>query len=321
MNYRVLGIFISVVFMILSPALSGIVFDNVEVENIDRLDKSDLKPKEVSIYKHSSGMNETLDFEEYICGVVMAEVPADFDEEAIKAMAVAIRSYTLRRITEGQKEVLHFSADVCDDFNHCQAFMSYGEASERWGELRAEECYGKIKKAVKETEGEILYYKGTVADAVYHSNSKGSTESAKNVWGFDIPYLLSVPTFEESQTSVQQYDADEFLTFLEDGQIKCNFDRDPSEWISNYKKSESGRCESIDVCGTVVSGRRMREVFGLRSTCFDIDYNDGVFTFTVSGYGHGVGMSQYGSNAMAKDGYGYQEILAHYYSGTNVGLY
>ena len=307
--------------MLFSPALSGIIFDNNGVENADKLDKSDLESREVSVYIHSSGMSETLDFEEYICGVVMAEVPSDFDEEALKAMAVAIRSYSLRRIEKAEKDVCHFSADVCDDYTHCQAFISYEEAAEKWGELKAEECYDKIKKAVKKTEGEVLYYNGTVADAVFHSNSNGNTESAENVWGVDIPYLVSVPTFEECQTSYQQCNAEEFSRLLTNASVSCNFDREVSKWLSDCKKNESGRCESINICGTVVSGRRMREIFGLRSTCFDVDFVDGVFTFTVDGYGHGVGMSQYGCDAMAKDGYDYRDILAHYYSGTKLGLY
>ncbi len=321
MNYRILGIFVSVFLMLFSPALSGIIFDNGQEAKSDELDKTNLEPKEVTIYIHSSGIKQTMDFEDYICGVVMAEVPSSFENEAIKAMAVAIRSYTLRRITDADKDISHFSADVCDDYTHCQAFLSYEQADEKYGELLAEEAYEKIKKAVRDTEGEVLYYQSTIADAVYHSSSYVSTESAKNVWGFDIPYLVSVPTGEECQEAFLQYDAEEFSKRISDAGIVCKFDDDVSKWIASVNKNDSGRCDSVNICDTQITGRRMREIFGLRSTRFDISCADGFFTFKVLGYGHGVGMSQQGCNVMAQNGSDYREILAHYYSGTDLGLY
>jgi len=156
-SYRILGIFISVFLMIFSPALSGIIFDNVSEKSGQVLDKSNLESKEISVYMNSNGMCETMDLEDYICGVVMAEVPSNFEPEALKAMAVAIRSYTLRRIMNTDKDISHYSADVCDDYTHCQGYISYEQATEKWGELLAEESYEKIKKAVKDTKGEVLY--------------------------------------------------------------------------------------------------------------------------------------------------------------------
>ena len=321
MSYRILGIFISVFLMIFSPALSGIIFDNVSEKSEQVLDKSNLESKEISVYMHSNGICDTMDLEDYICGVVMAEVPSNFEPEALKAMAVAIRSYTLRRIMNTDKDISHYSADVCDDYTHCQGYISYEQATEKWGELLVEESYEKIKKAVKDTKGEVLYYKGNIADTVYHSSSNGSTESAENVWGFEIPYLVSVPTYESCKTTFLQYDAEDFSSCLSASNVECSFEREASEWISDIKKNDSGRVESVNICDTVISGRRMREIFGLRSTCFDIDYSDGFFTFSVEGYGHGVGMSQQGCEAMAQEGYDYTEILAHYYSGTELDLY
>ncbi len=321
MNYRILGIFVSVFLMLFSPALSGIIFDNNKAAKSDELDKTNLEPKEVTMYVHSSGVKQTMDFEDYICGVVMAEVPSSYDSEALKAMAVAIRSYTLRRIVNADKDISHFSADVCDDYTHCQAFLSYGQADEKYGEFLAEEAYEKIKKAVHDTKGEVLYYKNTIADAVYHSSSHKSTENAKNVWGFDIPYLVSVQTDEECQETFLQYDAEEFSKILTEAGVDCNFDGDVSKWIVGVNKNDSLRCDSVNICNTVITGRRMREIFGLKSTNFELTYADGFFTFSVMGYGHGVGMSQQGCNSMAHDGYDYREILAHYYVGTELGLY
>ncbi|MBE6717860.1 MAG: stage II sporulation protein D [Ruminococcaceae bacterium] len=321
MNIKIIGIIISIIAMLFSPTVAGLFMNGQAPSESEKLDKSNIETKEIELYITSTGEKAELDFEEYICGVLLCEVPASFDEEALKAMAVAVRSYCLRRIESDDKYSKHYAADVCDDYTHCLAYISIDDAKKRWGEENTEEYYEKMKKAVSETRGEVLYYEGIVADTVFHSSSYEYTESAKNVWGAEVPYLVSVKSPEEVAVSYAEYNSEELKNILDSEGVMCNFSGEPVEWLGETVKNERGRTEKVYICGTAITGRRIREIFGLKSTCFDIIYSDGMFKFEVKGYGHGVGMSQYGCSVMAEEGKKYTEILEHYYPGTELGLY
>ena len=308
--------------MLFSPTTLGMIGNGQAYgKDDDVLDKSKLEDRTIKLYITSSGNTYEMNLEEYICQVLMSEVPASFNIEALKAMAVAARSYVLRRCESQEKYTKHFSCDVCDDYTHCLGYISKEDAETMYGKEKAEEYYQKIKEAVTETKGEVLYYENNIADTVFHASSPDRTESAKNIWGFDVPYLVSVSSVEEVQKSLVEYSLDEFDEILKKEGIICDFTGEETEYIGEIKYNESGRVEFVEFGGRKVTGRRVREIFGLKSTCFDVKYNNSTFYFEVKGSGHGVGMSQLGANSFAENGKYYKEILMHYYSGTKLGVY
>lgn len=253
-----------------------------------------------------------LNAHDYIVGVVAAEVPVSFEKEAIKAQAVAARTF-LENSKESPK---HENADICSDFECCQAYISKDMLKEKWGK-NYDKYIKIIEDAVSETDGEYLSYKGEAAFAAFHSSSAGKTEEG------DYPYLVSVDTPEDENsvpnyiTTLSMRDIDFRDTVL---YLKPDADMtgEADSWISETKRDASGRVESMTIGGVKFTGTELRKLFSLRSTAFDIKHSDGTFEFTVTGYGHGVGMSQYGANVMAKNGADYKEILAHYYPGTEL---
>ncbi len=323
MNYRVISIIVAICIMIISPTAAGLIVGGQasdEAKN-EEFDKDALERKEVELYITSTGEKITIDLEEYVIRVMLAEVPSSFNIEALKAMSVAIRSYCLRRMDSVERYTKHFSAHVCTDYTHCLGYISPEEASDRWGEDSADALYKIMEDAVSQTRGEVLYYEGGIADTVFHASSFGFTESAENIWGFEIPYLVSVSTPEAVSVTYAEYTSNEFKSILESEGIYCKLTDGPSGWIKNVEKGENNRVKNVNISGTVITGRRIREIFGLKSTAFSLVCNDGVFKFEVSGNGHGVGMSQYGCSVLAEEGMEYREILAHYYKGTELALY
>lgn len=256
-----------------------------------------------------------MDMQEYITGVVAAEMPADFPMEALKAQAVAARSYALYCAGSAK----HGDAQVCTDFNCCQAWISQDKMRENWGE-GFQEKFRKVSSAVEETAGQYLSYEGEPVFAAFHSSSAGATEDCGNVWN-SRPYLISVES-PESENNVPN-----FISTLECAPIdfrdcvlslkpEADFTGAEEEWIGQCELDDSGRVNNITVGNVKISGTEIRELFSLRSTSFTLEYKDGKFLFTVKGFGHGVGMSQYGAKLMAERGRSYAEILAHYYPGT-----
>ena len=247
-----------------------------------------------------------LEKEEYIKGVVLAEMPPSFSLEALKAQAVAARTYTEKK----------FSAQnhMCNNPSHCQA----------WTDPTSSTYYDKISQAVNETKGEELTYLGEPIEAFFHSSSGGKTESSENVWQSQKPYLVSVESPGEDEIM------NEFHTSKEVSY------KDVSEKINAYKnqkvitteklngkikilsRTEGNRVKEIKVQDTILSGNEIRSIFELRSTNFDVEMKKQSIIFNVNGYGHGVGMSQWGAEAMARNGSNYKEILSHYYPGTLV---
>lgn len=253
-----------------------------------------------------SGEERELCLRDYLIGVVMGEMPAEFPQEALKAQAVAARTFTLRRVEQG--------GILSDDPAVCQAYTDPGTAETKWGE-NWEEYLEKITQAVEATDGQVLYYNGTLISATYFSCSGGRTESAQAVWGGDVPYLVSVDSPGEENSTVYEstvsVSMEEFLNALEI--------ENPS--VSQVTYTEGGGVDTMVVDGKTVSGTEMRRLFGLKSTLFSMEISENAVDFRVRGYGHRVGMSQYGAKAMAETGMSYEEILKWYYTGVEIGKY
>lgn len=258
-----------------------------------------------------------LSLEEYLVGVVAAEMPASFPEEALKAQAVAARSYALCQIQSGK----HADADLCADPGCCQAWLSEASLRENWGE-RFEANRDRIRSAVAATAGETLFYGGEPALAVFHSSSAGLTEDSGAIWS-PRPYLVSV-TSPESARDVPGYVSElrcaplDFRDVILSAYPEADFSGPRETWIGPSSRDASGRVESQELGGVSISGKELRALFSLRSAAFTLTYEDPVFVFTVTGFGHGVGMSQYGAMVMAREGADYREILSHYYPGTEL---
>lgn len=255
--------------------------------------------------------------EDYLPGVLAAEMPADFPAEALKAQAVAARTYAL--YCAGSHK--HGGADVCTDFACCQAWMDEPDRRENWGG-DYERCAARIESAVRETAGLILTWDGAPVFAAFHSSSAGATEDCGAVWN-PVPYLRSVPSPETAET------VPNFLSSLRCAPLdfrdtilsacpEADFSGPEEEWLGELRRDESGRTASVVIGGAELRGTELRRLFSLRSTAFTLAYSEGAFVFTVSGFGHGVGMSQYGAAVMAEQGAGFAEILAHYYPGTTL---
>ncbi len=271
----------------------------------------------ITLYDHKSKMMHKIELEEYLVGVVSAEMPAVFSEEALKAQSVAARTYAMKKINSGTDA--HPQAELCTDYAHCQAYVSPEEQKEKWGSDYGKNM-SKIKKSVYSTKGEYLSYNGEVAVAVFHSCSNGITEKASDVWGGDVPYLTNVPS--EGDFERDDYCSKKELTVEEFVQTVSQFCgkelSDIEELMGDIKYTSGENVASIKLCDIEFSGVDVRKMFGLRSTAFDISFVDDKVIFDVYGNGHGVGMSQYGADSMAKKGKTYALILSHYYPGTEL---
>ena len=259
----------------------------------------------------------TLPLEEYLVGVVAAEMPAAFEPEALRAQAVAARTYTLYCARTGR----HAQADVCTDYGCCQAWRSEDELRESWGEDFGERL-ARIRSAVEVTAGETLSYGGEPALAVFHSSSPGSTEESAQIWNA-LPYLVSVSS-PETARDVPGFVSElrcaplDFRDVILSACPEADFSGPEEGWIGPAERDASGRVAFQELGGVAIPGKELRALFSLRSTAFSLSYEDGVFLFTVTGFGHGVGMSQYGAMVMARDGADYREILSHYSPGTEL---
>lgn len=257
---------------------------------------------------------------EYLWSVVAAEMPASFEQEALKAQAVTARTYTAWKMKAG--ETKHPDAQMCVDINCCQAFISPEKAAVNWG--TAAEVYGeKIQDAILTTDGVIMTYEGQPIQAVFFSSADGRTEDAVAVWGNSVPYLVGVDSPEGEH--VPNYHTEAIFTEQEFREIflqkypGADLSGASSGWFQNKELTSSGRVATIDVGGITVKGTEMRSLFGLRSASFTVETTEDQVEFHVTGYGHGVGMSQYGANALAQQGMPWDKILAWYYTGVEIG--
>lgn len=260
------------------------------------------------------GSVKDMDMEEYLVGVVLAEMPADFEGEALKAQAVAARTYAAKAHLQGGK---HGDGSVCTDYRCCQAYIPESEYLSSGGSQLG---IRKVRTAVEETEGQVLTYNGELIEATYFSCSGGTTEDAQAVWGAEFPYLKSVesPGEEDSQfyETTVTFPKERVETLL-----GLELSENPMEWIGEVKKTPGNGVATIEIGGRIFKGTELRTLLGLRSTAFTAFADDRGLTVDTRGYGHRVGMSQYGADAMAVLGKQYDEILSHYYRGTELSHY
>ena len=266
---------------------------------------------------------EEMDLGTYLVGVVRAEMPASFHREALKAQAVAARTYTLYKIQSGGNH--GDQADICTDSTCCQAYISEERARANWGG-NADDYEAKVETAVSETDGQAILYGGVPILAVFHSSSAGLTRAAGEVWMNDLPYLQAVESPEETDRIPNYYSRVEFTAADCKAKLLAVFPEADlsgpvSGWLKNAVTDRAGSVETVEVGGVTVNGARARPALGRRSACFDWEVQDGKLVFYVTGYGHGVGLSQYGADKMAEEGADYREILTHYYTGVTVDSY
>ena len=251
---------------------------------------------------------------EYIFGVVAAEMPALYEAEALKAQAVAAYTFACYRKSNNTNS----EYDITADADTAQCFITREQAFERWGE-KAEEYAQKIDNCIAAVKGEMLLYDNAPIFAAYHAISAESTNSCADVWGKDLPYLKSVSSMGDSLAdgylSESTFTADELCERLKSITKPSG---EPQDYFSNIDVCSNGYVKKISFCGKEMSGSQMAKLLELRSANFTISFSDGKFTFFVKGYGHGVGMSQTGADYMAKQGSNYKEILLHYYSGVKI---
>ncbi len=263
----------------------------------------------VRILRSKTGKIDVVPLEEYIIGVVAGEMPVSFSKEALKAQAVASRSYVMYQIQGNQKK----EYDVVDTVLN-QVYIDSNTLKEKWKD-KYEEYYEKVVSSVAETAYQYLVYDGKIANAMFFSTSNGSTENSEDVFVSKLPYLRSVESKWDKISPVFQYTTNYSLSdFL--GLLKIpNTD---IIQVNVLEKTNTGRVKSIKINGKTYTGREVASLLNLKSSSFSITQNGNKVIINTSGYGHGVGMSQYGAEGMAQDGYTYDEILKHYYTGVEI---
>ena len=283
--------------------------DPAQEERADRIQndpsmQSDSSDTEILVHiKRQSGEEISVPLEDYLIGVVSSEMSADFPLEALKAQAVAARTFVCKR---------NF---IVDDTTASQVYQDDSQLKMVWGE-NYDEHYEKIRTAVSETKGEILTYQGEVITAAFFSSCNGYTNNAGDYWQNDTPYLRSVESpWDQKITTVDQE-----VTFTTMQLAQALGFSDPIQLISPPQRYDNGYVKSVTIDGVAFSGRELREALGLRSSAFDIWMDQDQVKITTHGFGHGIGMSQYGAQGMAKEGKSYREILMHYYSGVEIAL-
>lgn len=277
----------------------------------------------VKLYLHQENKVVKMTLEEYLVGVVAAEMPAEFPLEALKAQAVAARTYALKRLVAGGvANPTHPGADLCDDHRHGQAWLSREELKNRWGKLSYYQYYYKVKKAVDETAGQVLTYKGELIDPAYHASCGGRTENSEDVWKYEAPYLRSVPCpydanpYPAQTASFSLEQLDRALGSSLNTAAALAGGKRPE--IKVVEKTSTGRPKTLAIGDKRLPAAAVRDLLELRSTNFIFELKGDTVTFTTSGYGHGVGLCQYGARGLAEHGYDYRTILGHYYSGIEI---
>ena len=275
----------------------------------------------IKLYHTKTEEVEELPIDEYLYGVVSAEMPVKYDIEALKAQAVVARTYTIYQITHSNGK--HNNADICDNYACCQAWISKEDRLAKWDKPEAENNWQKIVNAVNSTQGKVITYNGAIIDAFFHSNSGGITETASNVWGGqNFPYLQSVETSGEDEyseyNSQVELSKDELINRLKEKYPEIEISFEKNEEIRILEFTESGRVKKIRFGNIEISGTEARTLLGLKSTNFNFEIRDNFVVFFVKGYGHGVGMSQTGADSLAKQGSSYEEIIKHFYSNVEI---
>ncbi|MFZ5597545.1 MAG: stage II sporulation protein D [Bacillota bacterium] len=276
----------------------------------------------VHLYSHETGNIIDLPVEDYVAGVVAAEMPAEFPVEALKAQAVAARTYIMKRQSGGGVlNPVHPGADVCDDPTHYQAWISREEMKKKWGAIKYYQYYLKILTAVHSTAGEVITYNGQLIDPVYHSSCGGrGTVDSGDVWRFQEPYLKGVPCpydADQEPVTVTTFTPEEFKKATGED-VAAEVSTGGANFFEVVEKTSGDFPKTVRIGKNEFSSTAVREMLGLRSARFDISVEQGVVKVTTVGKGHGVGMCQYGACGMARQGKNYREILKHYYTGVDI---
>lgn len=318
--------FILICFIVPAMLTKRTVSTGVQENNSsDFQDNETIQPNEDAVYeynkygtitllhKKTEGI-ETVNIDEYLCNVVSAEMPADYEIEALKAQAIVARTYTIYKILNKK----HENADICDDSTCCQAWISKDDRLARWEESKRESNWKKICDAVNGTKGKIVTYNNVPINAFFHSNSGGITEIPVNVWGgTGYPYLQSVETSGED--AYTQYSSEvvlkqeELLEKLKEKYSDISIDFSNEDDIKILEYTEGNRIKTIKFGNHEVSGVEVRSLLGLRSANFEVIREGDSIKFSVKGYGHGVGMSQTGADSLAKQGKNADDIIKHFY--------
>ena len=278
--------------------------EHTNTDNTSTNNTTNSSVSEITVYR-SNGSVINLNMTDYLIGVVSSEMPASFNLEALKAQSVLARTYALKAKQTGKK---------LTDTVSTQSYIDIDQMKNKWGNS-FNIYYNKIKNAVENTNGEYLSYNGNYIEALYHSTNNGKTESSLDVFGNYYPYLISVSSEYDKNASSYLGTISMPLDAISN-KLGLNLNNDSVISILSY--TDGGNIKEININGNNFSGKKVRELLGLRSTDFDISISDNNANITTRGYGHGVGMSQYGANGMANAGYSYKDILSHYYLGTTL---
>ena len=313
--------------------IDSLGFKNIFKEKVN-IEKTLQKEKMIIEYKANQTIrvkmtkekNEivAMDINDYLRGVLASEMPAYYDIEALKAQAIVARTYTYQKISEYAEGEY---ADICDNFNHCQAFYTKEKIMQIWirrgdDEKTREEYWNKINRAVVETQGKVITYKDEYIKAFFHASSPIKTESIDQIWGKQYyPYLVSVSNVEsddyinrDSNIKITFNEIEQYIKKYIDNKFVLKYSN--NIYIDSY--TTSGRVNEINVCGIKISAEKLRVAFGLKSTMFDMNIANQCIEFKVIGYGHGIGLSQVGSDYLAKQGETAEEIIKYYYTGVNI---
>ena len=284
----------------------------------------------IDVYFAEEDETRSISLEEYTAGVVLGEMSLSFEFEALKAQAVASRTYAVYKLQNGGCEDSYHknNAAVCTDYTHCQAWQSPASIYEDYPLAQAEEYAAKLKEVIESTKGIVMTYEGNIVQAYYFSNGGGYTENIEDVWdGEAIEYLKGVSSVgdikSESYCTIESFSPAEFIAGLQKivPELKVSED-EVYDSICNFERSETGRVKSVSIGGYTFKGTQLRTALGLRSTNFILSQlSGGEIVAVVFGSGHGVGMSQWGAGVMAASGSSYEENLKHYYSGVDVVQY
>lgn len=311
---KLFGIIISIIICII-----GLPVLIVQLMNVTTSPPKDVSGETISVYIAKEDKVVDMNVADYLKGVVAAEMPASFEIEALKAQAIAAHSYLTARMKNYELNSTppeHKGAMTCTDYTHCKAWISEADRKAAWEESVRDSNWAKICDAVDSTINVTMTFNDEPVNAVFHSTSSGMTEASKDVWGGDIPYLQSVESVGDMQSP--KYSSNMVLS-IEDFMKKAEEKITDVDWskelISNINRSSSGGIVTLSVGGQEIKGTLFRTIYELRSTNIEFDITDSTITMNVKGYGHGVGMSQYGANYLAQQGKTYKEILENYYTG------
>lgn len=320
MNKSIIGVIAVSLFLVV--ALPALVINLWQSE--PRISIKNVGPG-IRVKMDDTGKVVVMPLEEYLVGVVAAEMPASFYPQALAAQAVAARTYTLKKLTNSAASALHPNADVCTDSNHCQGWLSKIELRRRWGIVKYWSYYKKIVDAVQDTQGMVLTYGGRLIEPVYHSTSGGRTEASSEVWKYSFPYLQSVEC-KWDKRSPRYFNKETITISRLEQKLGVNIAAAPVMVGSDsplriLERTVSGRVKTIKVGSKTFAGTDFRRLLGLSSTYIDWEISGGSIIFNTKGYGHGVGLCQYGADGQARQGKDYREILKYYYRGVAIEKY